>query len=163
MVGRRMTIPKWRVAAALKRFPFVLPLIHSLWRLTRPRFTAGVIGVLFNPLGEVLIVEHVYHTSPQWGLPGGYVDRNEEPRIAVARELREELELTVEVVRPLLIERPYPDHLDLAYLCQSSGTVGKLSSELINYRWVAPAQLPEIRSFHRKAIAEALVLMEADV
>src|SRR5215218_11223692 len=104
MPGSYMVSPKWRIAAAIKRFPFSLRMVHSLWRLTRPRFSAGVIGVLFNPLGEVLIVEQVYHTYPQWGLPGGYVDRGEDPQEAIARELREELELNVEVGRVVLVE-----------------------------------------------------------
>ena len=102
MVGRCMTSPKWRIAAAIKRFPFVLTVLHTLVRLTRPRFTAGVTGVLFNSLGEVLIVEHVYHAYPQWGLPGGYVDRGEEPHEAIAREMREELTLPVGTVRSRL-------------------------------------------------------------
>ncbi len=158
-----MTSPKWRIAAAIKRFPFVLTVLHTLVRLTRPRFTAGVTGVLFNSLGEVLIVEHVYHAYPQWGLPGGYVDRGEEPHEAIAREMREELTLPVDVGRVLLVERAARAHVDIAYLCHSNASVGALSAELLDYRWVIPDQLPALRRFHRKAISEALTLMETKV
>lgn len=155
-----MTRAKWRIAAAIKHFPFVLSLLHTLVRLTRPRFTAGVTGVLFNSLGEVLIVEHVYHSYPQWGLPGGYLDRGEDPHEAIAREMREEVDLNVEVGRLLLVERGDRSHMDIAYLCHSSGSVGELSAELLDYRWVIPDQLPTLRRFHRKAISEALTLMD---
>jgi 8-oxo-dGTP pyrophosphatase MutT (NUDIX family) len=156
-----MIISKWQIAAAVKRFPFIITIMHRLVRLTRPRFSAGVVGVLFNPVGEVLIVEHVYHTAPRWGLPGGYVERGEDPEVTVVREMREELELSVEVVRALIIERAsFAAHLDVAYLCQSDHSVGRLSSELLEYRWVQPDQLPPLRAFHRRAISQALAVMD---
>ncbi|HVU11700.1 MAG TPA: NUDIX hydrolase [Phototrophicaceae bacterium] len=153
-----MIISKWRIAAAINRFPFAASLIHSLWRLTRPHFTAGVIGVLINPLGEVLVVEHVYHTPPRWGLPGGYVERGEDPAASLARELHEELELSVEVGAVLVVERGYGNHLDIAYACHPQSDVGKLCNELLDYRWSQPDQLPELRPFHRKAISQAFAL-----
>lgn len=158
-----MTRAKWRIAAAIKHFPFVLTFLHPLVRLTRPRFTAGVTGVMFNSLGEVLIVEHVYHSYPQWGLPGGYVDHGEDPHEAIAREIREELDLSVDVGRVLLIERADRAHIDIAYLCHSTETVATLSAELLDYRWVFPNQLPALRRFHRKAISEALALTDVNV
>ena len=146
-----MAISKRQVAAAVKRFPLVLGVMHNVWRLTRPHFTAGVIGVVFNPLGEVLIVEHVYHSYPQWGLPGGYVDRGEDPQAALVREFGEELELRVEVIRVVAVQRAaemgHANHLDLAYLCRSSDQVGALCNELLAYRWVAPTALPEPAPF----------------
>jgi 8-oxo-dGTP pyrophosphatase MutT (NUDIX family) len=42
--------------------------------------------------GEVLLVRHTYGPA-RWELPGGGVHRGEEPRAALARELREELGL----------------------------------------------------------------------
>ena len=155
-----MITQKRRVATAIDRFPFVLKFAHNLWRLTQPRFTAGVIGVLFNPLGEVLVVEHVYHTHPRWGLPGGFVDHGEHPEETIVRELREELDLTASARHALLIERAYRGHLDIAYLCQAHGDVGSLSDELMNYCWALPDQLPEVRPFHRRAISEALALLD---
>jgi 8-oxo-dGTP pyrophosphatase MutT (NUDIX family) len=94
-------------------------------------------------------------------LPGGYVDRGEDPQVSIVREMREELQLTVEVVRALLIERgSWGSHVDIAYLCQSDQSVGQLCSELLDYRWAAPDQLPPLRPFHRKAISQALALMD---
>lgn len=155
-----MVLSKQRIAALVKRLPVALRLVHFLWRLTRPRFSAGVVGVVFNPLGEVLIVEHVYHTYPQWGLPGGYVDRGENPDTTIARELREELELRVEVGRIVLLERAYAGHLDIAYLCSAGSEVGALSDELLDYRWVLPDQLPAVQPFHRRAVQAALALTD---
>ena len=158
-----MAISKRQVAAAVKRFPLILGMMSTVWRITRPRFSAGVIGVLFNSRGEVLIVEHVYHSYPQWGLPGGYVERGEDPRDTLVREFGEELELQVEVVAAVAVQRPSDvrgDHLDLAFLCRSDDQVGALCNELLAYRWVAPAALPEIHPFHRNAISQAVDLME---
>jgi 8-oxo-dGTP pyrophosphatase MutT (NUDIX family) len=158
-----MVISKRQIAAAVKRFPLVLGWMHTIWRFTRPRFTAGVIGVLINTCGEVLIVEHVYHSYPQWGLPGGYVDRGEDPVESLVRELYEELQLTVEVGPIVALDRAYDTHLDIAYLCYSDGTVGTLCQELLAYRWSTPDQLPEIRPFHRQAIVQGLALLEPKI
>ncbi len=154
---------KRRIASAIDRFPFALRFAHGVWRLTRPHFTAGVIGVLFNSRGEVLVVEHVYHTHPRWGLPGGFVDHGEQPEETVVRELREELGIHVTVRHTLVIERAYRGHLDIAFLCQSDEAVRELSGELSDYRWALPDQLPEVRPFHHRAISEALVLMDVNV
>ena len=158
-----MIISKWRVAAAIHRFPLIIRIVHSLWRLTRPHFSAGVIGVLFNSLGEVLVVEHVYHMPPRWGLPGGYMDRGEDPKVTIAREMREELDLAVVVGPVVALERSDGNHLDIAFLVRSDNSVGHLCDELLDYRWVSPDQLPEIRRFHRKAISEALALVDMKV
>jgi 8-oxo-dGTP pyrophosphatase MutT (NUDIX family) len=158
-----MIISKWRIAAAIHQFPLVLRAIHTVWRLTRPHFSAGVIGVLFNPLGEVLVVEHVYHAPPRWGLPGGYMDRGEDPQVTIAREMREELELSVEVGPVVALQRADGNHLDIAFLCRSDGSVGHLCDELLDYRWVSLDQLPNIRRFHRQAITTALALVDINV
>lgn len=158
-----MFVSKRRIASVVRRFPFALGILHFFWRLTRPRFTAGVIGVLFNSMGEILIVEHVYHAPPQWGLPGGYVDRGEDPRDTLARELREELELDVEVGRVIALERPFGQHLDIAYLCFTTDEIGELSEELLSYRWVLPDRLPAVHAFHRRAVQAALDLVDVSV
>ncbi|MFE4664592.1 NUDIX domain-containing protein [Streptomyces sp. NPDC056716] len=55
------------------------------------RLTASAAALLFNPQGEVLIVNPTY--KDYWNLPGGHIDieRGETPYDATVREVREEL------------------------------------------------------------------------
>jgi 8-oxo-dGTP pyrophosphatase MutT (NUDIX family) len=52
----------------------------------------GASAIAQDELGRVLLVHHSY--IPGWSLPGGGVERNEPPEVAVIRELREEVGLT---------------------------------------------------------------------
>lgn len=64
--------------------------------------------------GRVLLVDPTY--KDRWDLPGGMAEANEAPRAAAARELREELELSIPVGRLLVLEwaparEPWDDQL----------------------------------------------------
>jgi ADP-ribose pyrophosphatase YjhB (NUDIX family) len=64
----------------------------SLWRRGLRRaakgLTLGVRGVVFDPQGRVLLVEHTYLSG--WYFPGGGVERGESAARALERELIEE-------------------------------------------------------------------------
>ncbi len=99
-------------------------------RLMLPRHSLGVCAVVQDARGRVLIARHTYRVSP-WGLPGGFVRRHEQPRKALARELREELGADALVgsllgadlhqpsghltlyYRATLLETPRPDGVEL--------------------------------------------------
>ncbi len=149
-----------QVAYFLRRFPFIAITATLIWQAFRPRFTAGVVGIIFNDDGHVLLVEHVTHPKRPWGLPGGWVDRAETLERTVVRELKEELQLDVQVrqVAHLEIAKKRPNHIDIAYLCTTEGQIGTLSPELLGYRWAAPTDLPNIPDFHVDAIQHALEL-----
>ncbi|MEN3315638.1 MAG: hypothetical protein V7605_1872 [Acidimicrobiaceae bacterium] len=66
----------------------------------RKRVAADVL--ITDTAGRVLLVDPTY--KPDWDMPGGMVEENEPPRQAGARELREELGITVEVGRLLCLE-----------------------------------------------------------
>jgi ADP-ribose pyrophosphatase YjhB (NUDIX family) len=150
------------VAQFLRQFPWLLAAAQPVFRLTRPCFTAGVVGVVINDGGEVLLVEHVFHPTSPWGLPGGWVDRHEDPAQALVRELQEELELTAEVGQVLLVGAQTARHLDFAYLCRATGSVGALCSELLDYRWTALDHLPPLLPFHRRAVAHGAALLSVE-
>jgi ADP-ribose pyrophosphatase YjhB (NUDIX family) len=122
----------------------------------QPKFTAGVVGVVFNAQGQVLLVEHVFHPYAPWGLPGGWIDRNESPSQTAIRELKEELQLTVAAAELLLVEVDFGNHLDFAYLCNTTSPIGILSNELLDYGWYDTNALPKLHRFHYRAINTAL-------
>jgi ADP-ribose pyrophosphatase YjhB (NUDIX family) len=69
-------------------------------RQARKRTAADVL--IRDESGRILLVDPTYKDG--WDLPGGMAEANEAPRAAARRELREELDLTLEIGRPLAIE-----------------------------------------------------------
>ena len=140
-----------------------------------PRQRLGVLGVLLDGEGRVLLAKHALRGRTPWGLPGGFVERGEHPAEALARELLEELRLRVEVGALLRCDRDGlepgddgPTGLTLTYACRlanapSEGPVlGALSWELLEARWVARAEaLGLLRGYEAEAIHAAAALPSA--
>jgi ADP-ribose pyrophosphatase YjhB (NUDIX family) len=61
---------------------------RAYWFAVRP-VSLGVLGLVVDEAGRVLLVEHTYRHG--WYLPGGGVRRKEPLDNAVRRELREEV------------------------------------------------------------------------
>ena len=69
-------------------------------------------AAIFNKQGEVLLALRAAHRHQGglWEFPGGKIEEGEDVRAALARELREELGITVTRARPLIrIPHRYPD------------------------------------------------------
>jgi ADP-ribose pyrophosphatase YjhB (NUDIX family) len=135
-------------------------------RLFMPRQHVGAVGAVFNDNEQVLLVEHVFRPSYPWGLPGGWVERAENPADTVRRELEEELGLNV-AVKKLLFCRPQgnepgsgiPPGLGLAFYCRlAADQIGEAHKayEVLSTTWVEPAEIKwELASLDRQAIVLA--------
>nr|MBN1230100.1 NUDIX hydrolase [Anaerolineae bacterium] len=156
-------ISKHHIAAWVQRLPQLAFLATRVYRLTQPRFTAGVSGVIVNDQDEVLLVEHIFHARTPWGLPGGWIGNQEAPDLALMRELREELELEADVIRPLLL-RPgiYGHHLDIAYLCRPLNQIGELCSEIASYSWIRLPTQFALGDFDQDAINAAFMAISTE-
>ncbi|MCY3574967.1 MAG: NUDIX hydrolase [Chloroflexi bacterium] len=141
-----------QIASLVRRFPALVRLPYLIYQRARPRYTLGAAAVILNESGAVLLVEHVYHPRFAWGLPGGWVDFDEDPAVGIVRELHEELTLSARVSRVLHVAKTARSHIDIAYLCVAESSVGKLSHELLAYRWAAESDLPLLKPFHARAI-----------
>jgi 8-oxo-dGTP diphosphatase len=81
----------------------------------------------------------------QWEFPGGKVEPGESPVAAMARELREEIGVTVEVGRIWeVLFHAYPtfDLVMLVYACRLVEGEPR-AVEVADVQWVEPARLPE--------------------
>jgi len=81
------------VREALRRIGFN----RRVQRLIFPTFLVGVVGIVENEAGEVLLLRHTYRDPVPWGLPSGWIEHGEQPADALRRELREEAGFDVEV------------------------------------------------------------------
>lgn len=108
-------------------------------------------GVLFfDRDGRLLIVEPTYR--PEWGVPGGGVERDESPRDAAARETREELGLDIEPGRLICVDhrRSSPDSVHFLF----EGPT--LTPDQVDAIALPP---DELRSFRFAPLDEALPLL----
>ncbi|NJL93056.1 MAG: NUDIX hydrolase [Anaerolineae bacterium] len=143
------------------RYPRLAHLLYRGYRQVRvPRYTAGALGVLQDSDGRLLLVEHVVHFGKAWGMPGGWLDRNEDPAECVRREFYEETRLRVRVLEPLLVckGQAFAQHLDFAYRVEldGPGEPVQLSRELLSYGWFALNALPPLRQFPDLVVQELM-------
>lgn len=126
----------------------VLPIPSRLRRayleLTHPRFLIGVMALICDEQGRVLILEHTYRRRYPWGLPGGYLQAREEPAEGLARELREELGLQVEIQELLAAGLYSPYQLDLLYRARIVGGTPHATAEVSRWRFVPVQELGHI-------------------
>jgi 8-oxo-dGTP diphosphatase len=75
-------------------------------------FLQVAVGVIKNPSGQVLISlrNDKLHQGGLWEFPGGKIKESETAEQALTRELKEELDITVQAATPLItINHQYPD------------------------------------------------------
>lgn len=134
---------KEQLAALIRHQPFRW-LMAGAVRLVVPSHRIGVALVAFNAEGEVLLLRHVFHPEIPWGLPGGWLTRNENPVAGLIREVREETGLEATVGPPALIaHRKNPSHLAMAYLGWVKPGPLTLSAEILEARWFSLSDLPQ--------------------
>lgn len=103
------------------------------------------VGVIKNAGGQILISlrnKHL-HQGGLWEFPGGKIEPDETAVQALARELKEELDLTITAIAPLItIKHRYPDlNVQLHVFSVDSYTGTPKSCHCQPFRWVAPEEL----------------------
>ncbi len=110
------------------------------------------VGAVIVRRGEVLIVRRANPPlQGEWSIPGGALDLGEKLRDGVAREVREETGLDVEVGPVLdVFDSIFPDgegrtqyhYVLIDYLCHlRSGTLAA-ATDASEVRWARPEELP---------------------
>lgn len=121
------------------------PAKRALTGVRETRFLVGVLGVVLDEQGRVLLLKHTYRPFAPWGLPSGWLSAHESPSQAIAREIREEIGLSVETVRILDIRSAErPRRIDVWLECRSIGGVARSSAEVEEARFFERARLPPL-------------------
>ncbi|MCP4358521.1 MAG: NUDIX hydrolase [Chloroflexi bacterium] len=111
--------------------------------LTVPRYRVGVGVVLFDDRDRVLLLYHVFHPQMPWGVPGGWLNRREDPPAGALRELKEETGLTAVLEKALYVEYdPHPQHIGILYVGRVIPGHITLNNEILEARWFDLDNLP---------------------
>ncbi|HEX8142139.1 MAG TPA: NUDIX domain-containing protein [Pyrinomonadaceae bacterium] len=132
-------------------------------RLVEPRFTVTAGAVVLDEEGRVLLLEHVFRAGSGWGIPGGFIERSEQPEEAVRRELREEIGLELERAELVFVRTlKRPGQVEIIFLCRARGPLGSQSMEIKRAQWFALNALPEALSRDQRRIIERALHEAAD-
>ena len=69
--------------------------VLQVWTFLRRPDVRGTMVAVLDSADQVLLVRHTYGDRRRWELPGGWVQRGEEPLVAATREVSEELGISV--------------------------------------------------------------------
>ncbi len=140
---------KQLAAKTWKIIPSVLRV--SAIRLTQKKFTASVGAVITNERDEILLLEHILRPGSGWGMPGGFIEYDEQPEEAIKREIREETGLklkNVEMFSLRIVER----HIEFIFRARAHGKAEVKSREIISAEWFELDKIPEEMSSKQKSI-----------
>jgi ADP-ribose pyrophosphatase YjhB (NUDIX family) len=109
--------------------------------------------------GRWLFVRPVYRKG--WALPGGLVDRGEDPRTTAVREIREELGLAVEIVGGgWVVVDPEHRRIETVFRVELADGIDPDSIqittvELAGLGWFHPSETPDLEDETRQVMALA--------
>lgn len=116
------------------------------------RFLVGVVGLGIDEQGRVLLARHRFG-APQWRFLGGFLSRRERVEEALAREIREETGLAVEIGPVLEVVTGYRwQRVEVVFAYRVTGGAMALTDEVAELRGFDPADLPEVRADQRGLI-----------
>ena len=124
-------------------------------RLVHPRFTVTAGAVIFNDKAQVLLLKHRFRPGSGWGLPGGFLEKGEQPIETLRRELREEIGLEVEEVEIFTVRSfSKPKQVEVLFRCRSNGSLKPQTMEVERAEWFSVESLPQGLPRDQKLLVE---------
>ena len=155
----------WRVLSKIagaiwRRLPTSLRRHAAQFGQTRFRVT--VAAMLFDDRERILLLEHVFRADEGWGVPGGFINKAENPEAALRRELREEISVELEDVQ-VIFTRALGTlrQIEIYFRARVIGDPKPSSFEIKSAQWFALDQLPpDLSKDQRRLIERAISLDE---
>ena len=148
------------LGAIWRRLPTALR--RRLMRLGHRRFTVTAGAMIFDEQGRILLLEHVFRPDSGWGIPGGFMNKGEQPEEALRRELREETGLELDQIEFLFARNlRRPRQIEIYFRAKPVGVPRAQSFEIKRAEWFALEALPDkLSKDQRRLIKRAIANRE---
>ena len=139
----------------------VIPRELRTWLTRRfhPTFTVSAAGIITNDRGQVLLLDHVLRPDSGWGVPGGFMDKREQPEEALRREIREETGLDLTDVA-LYLCLTHGRHIEIYMTARGVGNAEVKSREIKSLDWFDLDNIPPDMSPGQKTLIRNALLKE---
>lgn len=125
-------------------------------RLSQDKFTVSVGAVVLNEKGEILLLDHVLRPASGWGIPGGFIEKDEQIHEAIKREIFEETGLELKNVEMIWARTLYR-HIEFIFRAGASGKAEVKSREINRLGWFKFDEMPsEMSKTQREIIKKVL-------
>ena len=127
-------------------------------RFSQQRFAVTVGAAIIDDENRVLLLKHVFRPGSGWGIPGGFINKGENPEKALRRELAEEIGLNLENVR-IVHARTFRTTKQVEILFQATpvGTPNPRSVEISELGWFRFEDLPHGLNEDQKGFIECIL------
>jgi len=108
-----------------------------------------VCAVIIRQDGKLLACQRNSQTSlpSKWEFPGGKIEKNESPKSALKREILEELQIHINILKSLsTVVHQYPD-FEIAlspYICEIQNSDTPIAIEHSEIRWVSTLEAKKL-------------------
>lgn len=113
-------------------------------RLTNARFTVTAAGIISDAEGRVLLLKHRFRAGSGWGIPGGFLEADEQPEVGLRRELREEIGVELQSIK-LYKVRTFRKarQIEIIFRGRTRDSATPQSNEIKKASWFELDSLPE--------------------
>jgi ADP-ribose pyrophosphatase YjhB (NUDIX family) len=126
--------------------------------LSQARFTVTTGAVIVDDDNRVLLLKHVFRTGSGWGIPGGFMNKGEQPEAAIRREVREEIGLGLDRLELAFVRTlKQAGQVEIYFRAAPRGASEPRSIEIKSAEWFKPDELPEGLSHDQRKIIERIL------